>query len=109
VPRPAARGNSFEGIVIPSTLDPQSPAFQSADQSCEKLLSAGSAPRPPISESQKLAAIANAQCMRKHGVPGFPDPEFPSSGGIGIQVGGPGGRPPIARVPACRENLRLGH
>jgi hypothetical protein len=106
---PSGPYNSFEGIVIPSTINPQSPAFQSADQSCEKLLSAGSAPRPPISESQKLAAIANAQCMRKHSVPGFPDPEFPSGGGIGIQIGGPGDDPQSPAFQHAEKICGSGH
>jgi hypothetical protein len=89
---PSGPVNTFDGIVIPSSVNPQSPAFQSADQSCETLLAGGSAPKPPIPESQKLAAIANAQCMREHGVPNYPDPTF-SGGAMGIQIGGPGDNP----------------
>jgi hypothetical protein len=29
-----------------------------------------------VGGSEKRAAIANAECMRKHGVPNFPDPTF---------------------------------
>ena len=38
--------------------------------------------RPNVSESKKLAQLQLAQCMRKHGTPNFPDPTFPSGGGI---------------------------
>jgi hypothetical protein len=34
-----------------------------------------------------VAAIANAQCMRKHGVPNFPDPTF-SGGRFNAGLGG---------------------
>jgi hypothetical protein len=56
------------------------PTFQTAEKTC-KFFGGGGGP-PGISESQKLAEIRFAQCMRKHGVPNFPDPEFPSGGGI---------------------------
>jgi hypothetical protein len=80
-PDPPTNGGPFKG----SSLDEQSPAFQSAQQSCKKLLP-GSSQGSPIPESEKLAAIANAQCMRKHGVPSFPDPTFPANGGSVIQL-----------------------
>jgi hypothetical protein len=80
-PDPPANGDPFR----PSSLDEQSPAFQSAQQSCKKLLP-GSSQGSQLPESQKLAAITNAQCMRKHGVPSFPDPTFPSSGGSVVQL-----------------------
>ncbi|HWF25549.1 MAG TPA: hypothetical protein VG275_08885 [Solirubrobacteraceae bacterium] len=56
------------------------PVFQAAEKTC-KLFGGGTAP-PPISESQKIAQFHFAQCMRKHGVPNFPDPVFPASGGV---------------------------
>jgi hypothetical protein len=81
-PDPPTNGDPFNR----SSLDEQSPAFQSAQQSCKKLLPGGSSQGSPLPESQKLAAITNAQCMRKHGVPNFPDPTFPSNGGSIIQL-----------------------
>lgn len=62
-------GTTFEG-----------PAFESAVKAC-KLFGGGTAP-PPITASQKRAAVAFAECIRKHGVPNFPDPTFPAGGGI---------------------------
>lgn len=56
------------------------PAFVAAEKTC-KLFGGGNAP-PPISESEKLARFHFAECMRKHGVPNYPDPKFPSGGGI---------------------------
>jgi len=63
------------------------PAFQAAEKACKKLLPGGGGPPPPVSAAQRQAAIANARCMRRHGVPNFPDPTFPAGGGIAIRIG----------------------
>jgi hypothetical protein len=42
-----------------------------------------------------------SQCMRSHGVPGFPDPKFPPDGGI-IEGVGPGVNP---QSPASEHAL----
>lgn len=76
--------SSFAGISIPPTIDTQSPAFHAAEKSCQPLLAAIASPqgKPPITASLKESLIAGAHCMRDHGVPNFPDPTFPASGGI---------------------------
>ena len=56
-------------------------AFESAEKTC-KLFGGGTAP-PPVSESQRTAAVEFARCMRAHGIPNFPDPVFSAGGGIG--------------------------
>ncbi len=84
-------GEGYPGGIVESssgslTVDGipfSGPAFQSAEKRC-KLFGGGTAP-PPISESQKLALFHFAQCMRKHGVPNYPDPTFPAGGGIARQ------------------------
>ena len=74
----------------PSTV--QSPAFQSAAHSCQRLLPKG-APGPEASSAQAQARMLNVSvCMRKHGISGFPDPSTspPSSsaGNSGIIASG---------------------
>ena len=56
------------------------PAFAAAKAKCQKLLPNGGAP-PPF-ESQALVQLRQiAVCMRRHGVPDFPDPvRAPASG-----------------------------
>jgi hypothetical protein len=83
---------SFMGITFPPGVTPQSPAFQTVMQSCKHLLPNRGTP-PPISASERRKVLAAAQCMRTHGVPNFPDPVFPSHGGIGIREGGAGINP----------------
>jgi len=62
------------------------PAVASAAKICREYM-APSGPPPGVSERQRVAAIANAECMRKHGVPNFPDPTF-SGGQQTIGLGG---------------------
>lgn len=82
--------NSMGGIEIPTTLDTQSPAFRAAQNACHGLLSAVLSPqgKPTVTASVEAALIAHAQCMRTHGVPDYPDPTFPASGGIAITDAG---------------------
>jgi hypothetical protein len=75
--------SSIDGIAVPSSLDLQSSAFQAALRSCRQVLSGG-AP-PPLTERQKQATLATAQCIRRHGFPAWPDPQF-DKGEIGIST-----------------------
>jgi hypothetical protein len=75
-----AAGGSGSGI------NPQAPGFQSAGQKCDKLTNNPQPQGTPASASQRRAALASAECMRKHGVPDFPDPIFPSGGGVEFRV-----------------------
>jgi hypothetical protein len=68
-------------ITPGSGPDPLTPAFQHAQESCRKLLPGGG-PRGGVPESAKLALLHHAECMRAHGVPNYPDPRFPSGGGV---------------------------
>jgi hypothetical protein len=87
------------GIILPagpsSGLDPQSPAFQTAQQSCKPLLPGGGPPAQ-LPESARLESLRFAQCMRAHGVSSFPDPRF--RGGGRIQQRLPNGVDPASPV-----------
>lgn len=81
-PDPTAGGGGFKIAVTPgSGLNPQSPAFQAAQETCRKELPGGGPPRV-VPESVKVQTIDHAQCMRAHGVLNYPDPSFPPGGGI---------------------------
>ncbi len=63
------------GINLDGTgVNPQSPAFKSARQACFRLLPGGGpgAQHPTAQEVAQTLKIS--RCMRRHGVPGFPDP-----------------------------------
>jgi hypothetical protein len=85
---------SFLGIAIPSTIDMQSPAVESAFAGCRHVIASILSPRgkAPITAAVKESMIAHAQCMRIHGVPAFQDPVFPPGGGIET-FDGPGVNP----------------
>jgi hypothetical protein len=83
---PSGPATTIFGIVLPSTVDVSSPAFQSALNTCQKLITGGR-PRPPLTAATKRAALKFSQCMRRHGVPNFPDPVFAANGMIGIGIG----------------------
>lgn len=56
-------------------------SLQAAWQTCSKLLPGGGAPRV-APDNVKVAMLKNAQCMRAHGVPNYPDPVFPPGRGV---------------------------
>ena len=63
------------GLRIGSEVDPNSAAFQNAQQACQDLApqGAGGGGGAPL-DSAKVAEWA--QCIRDNGVPSFPDPEI---------------------------------
>lgn len=57
-------------------IDPNSPQFQAAQQACRKYLPGGG-PKAltPAQQAQQVQLMRKlSQCMRKNGVPDFPDP-----------------------------------
>jgi hypothetical protein len=88
-------------------VNPQTPQFKSAQQACKEFAPEGLAQG---GDPQLQAAwLKYAKCMRSHGVPDFPDPNF-SSGGITMQL-----PPATANSPqfksaqqACRSLLPAG-
>jgi hypothetical protein len=70
-PDPGAGG----GIDIPqgSNINPFSPSFTAAQAQCHKSLPGGGPPSR-VSEQQKEQMVRTSECMRAHGVTGFPDP-----------------------------------
>ena len=110
-PQPNAQGvisgNAASGI------DPSSPQFQHAQQSCAKDLPGGT-PSPAQAAQMRAKAVAFSACMRKHGEPNFPDPTFHgSTTRVSIQIGqGSGIDPHSAQFQhaqqACRRDLPFG-
>jgi hypothetical protein len=89
---------------LPTTMNTQSPAYQSADKTCQRVLGSGHSSGGPsaafIAKARKRA-LAHAQCMREHGVPNFPDPTITVNGhGISQASGGAGINP---RSPAFQQ------
>jgi len=90
-------------------IDPSSPQFQSAQKSCQKLLPHGGAPTPAQQAKAQAAMLRYSACMRSHGVPKFPDPNF-SGGRISLRIDSKNGIDPQSpqfqsAQKACQANL----
>jgi len=86
-PDPKVSGHTVR-MGSASTL--QSPAFQSAVHSCQRLLPKGPpGPEPPSAQAQ-ARLLNESACMRNHGISGFPDPTTspPSNSAAVIGNGG---------------------
>jgi hypothetical protein len=66
-------------------IDPSSPQFQSAQKTCQKLLPNGGIPTPAQQAQAQARMLSYSACMRSHGVPKFPDPNF-SGGHISLSI-----------------------
>lgn len=60
--------------VIPNWINPQSPAFLSAQKACAKFLDSGPTSSGAARQSEKVTLLNLATCMRAHGFTNFPDP-----------------------------------
>jgi hypothetical protein len=85
---PDPSGGGFT-IRAGTGVNPASPTFQAARAKCKKLLPNGGPPGAGTTTHPSGQALANmlkvAQCMRRHGITGFPDPTttVPSLHGAG--------------------------
>jgi hypothetical protein len=71
-PDPSGAGG---GLNLAGTgVNPLSPAFKSARPACARLAPGGGPGGVRATESQFLAALRFAKCMRINGFPSFPDP-----------------------------------
>jgi hypothetical protein len=68
-------------------LDPNSAQFRKARQACRRLEPSGGRPDPQEQARMKEQALKFSACMRSHGVPKFPDPQFNSGGGTLLKIG----------------------
>ena len=102
VPDPNAQG------AIQVTVDPSSATFRSARRACQPLIGGGTK-RPQLSLEERRQALAFSACIRTHGVPDFPDPNF-SGGGVRISIQGkPGSEAAMqAAQDACKAKLPAG-
>jgi len=76
---PDPTGGSNGGVQVNissgSGINPNSPAYQAAQRSCQSLLPAGKA-SGSINPTARTQVLRYAACIRSHGVPNYPDPTF---------------------------------
>jgi hypothetical protein len=76
MPEPVTEGGRVQIVVTPA-IDPSSPRFTAANDACKHFLPGNGAPKAnTISPADQADYLKAAECMRSHGVPGFPDPTF---------------------------------
>lgn len=73
-PDPKVSGKSIEILGPGSGINPQSPAFQSAQAACKHLLPGGPGSGPPSPQAH-AQLLQLSECMRQHGISSFPDPQ----------------------------------
>jgi hypothetical protein len=92
-------GTTVNGVAV------NGPAFQSAMQACRSYLPNGGHPSAAQTAKAKARALAMSRCMRSHGVPNFPDPQFQTGpgGGFGIRLKGAGLDPSSPAFQAAQK------
>jgi len=104
---PNAFGMDGYNFNLPTNLNTQSPAYESAEEACRKVIAGGSgaARNPALLARARRAALEHAVCMRQHGVPNFADPTFTGNAqGVTVRSGGPGINP---RSPAFQRAQKI--
>jgi hypothetical protein len=91
-------------------LDPESPEFKRAQEACQDLAPAGAEAGASPNTDLQAQVLDYAKCIRKNGVPEFPDPDF-SSGGV--TMGLPPGVDPNSEqfqsaLQACQDKAPQG-
>lgn len=74
-PDPQVTGNSIQILGPNSGINVRSPAFQSAQTSCKHLLPGGGPGSGPPSPQAHAHLLQISECMRRHGISSFPDPQ----------------------------------
>jgi hypothetical protein len=109
-PDPDGNGQIPKQAII--QLGVSGPRLQAAQRACTKLW-----PYQPPSQAQQRQLLGDdlkfAQCMRAHGVPGFPDPTLASRGPIfAISISNDGFNPHspqiLAKAHGCQHVLPAG-
>jgi hypothetical protein len=86
-------------------IDPQSAAFQGAQDACNALAPEGWSTGQQLSPAQQQAWLKWATCIRSHGVPNFPDPTFPGGGAVATS-GAPSSSPQLqSAMDACKSHM----
>jgi hypothetical protein len=73
-PDPKQVGDQIQILGSQSRMSPQSPTFKSAKQSCRHLQPGGLEPTHADQQQAVARMLHVSQCMRAHGISGFPDP-----------------------------------
>jgi hypothetical protein len=73
-PDPSTNGHGIQLAIGSNGVNPQAPAFRSAQSACRHLLPFGGPGSGHPSAQAKAQMLRISNCMRAHGISGFPDP-----------------------------------
>jgi hypothetical protein len=96
----------FSGGRVTQKMDKpvNADVMRKAEAACAKYRAQIKAPELSDDEKAefKKAALANARCMREHGID-FPDPTFDENGGAQVRLAGKGMNPESAKFQAAQK------
>jgi hypothetical protein len=108
-PDPSAGG----GLSLSPSMgvNPDSPTFQAAQRACRSLLHI-TPPNPAQQAAMQAQALKFSACMRSHGLPSFPDPQF-GNGTVRLKLNASQGIDPNnpvfqAAQKACQKDAPIG-
>ena len=93
----------------PGGVAASSPQFQAADEACKSLAPPGTLSGQPPTAQQLSQAVKFVACMRKNGVPNFPDPTARGTFQGGTSPIDPGSPQFQAGLRVCRKLLPAGN
>ncbi len=93
-------------LSLPQGTDPSSPQFQRAWQACRSLAPVQQSGSGGASSAQQDQLLKFVECMRKNGVPNFPDPS--KSGGTIVTGIDPNSPQFQQALQACRSLIPNG-
>jgi hypothetical protein len=92
-PDPNRSGGFDKSELTPQKLGAGSSRIQAAQAACQHLLPGGGAPDPARLQQIRAQGLDFSRCVRRHGVPNFPDPatdgRIPDPASAGIDQGSP--------------------
>lgn len=108
-PDPTTNGSNVKILIGGSSIDPDTPQFNSAQSHCSGLLPTGSN-GPTISPADRLDYLRAVACVRAHGVPDFPDPTYvDGQPSFHIPAAISSSSPVVARaIATCRKLIPAG-
>ena len=94
-PDPTSSGGGVQLSLSGAGANPSSPAFQAAQRACQRFQPGIGKVSARASAQARARLLQTAECMRAHGISGFPDPQTgtpPSNpSGYSAIMGTPGG------------------
>jgi hypothetical protein len=103
-------GGQIQKSQVTSARSTDPSRFDTAANACSHLLPNGPGGAPPIPRSDRIDYLKAAACMRRHGIPNFPDPVFQNNSvkfNIPSSIN-PNSPQVVHALPICRKLIPAG-